>query len=201
MRTVVKSIVSGLALALALSAPAFAGPVEDAEAAYAADQKGDFATSMKLYQQAAAGGNAYAMYSIGLAHFDGKGVPRSYVNALTWYKQAADKGYPQAQLALGMMNEQGQGVRKNLPEAIKYYTLAANQGVTQAQSALGVAYTTGDPAQKINPDPAQAYAWFSIASKEDASANTRAQRMKGRLTPEQLAVADKIIAAYKPPKK
>ena len=200
MRYAVTSILSGMALALALSAPAFAGPVEDAEAAYAADQKGDFATSMKLYQQSAAGGNAYAMYSIGLIYFDGKGVDRSYVNALKYYKMASDKGYPQAQLAMGKMTEQGQGGKKNLPEAIKYYTLAANQGITEAQNLLGVAYTTGDPAQKVNPDPAQAYAWFTIASKEDASANTRAQRMKGRLTPEQIAAADKIIASYKPKK-
>jgi TPR repeat protein len=193
-----RTLVSGFALALVLAGPAVSGPVEDAEAAYAADQKGDYATAMKLYQSAALGGNAYAMYSIGLIYFDGKGVDRSYVQALKWYKQAADKAYPQAQHAYGAMHEQGQGVKRNIPEAVKYYTMAANQGYTLSQNALGVIYTTG--ADGVMPDTVQAYKWFSLAAKEDASAGSRAARLKGRLKPEQLAEVDKQLKDFKPKK-
>lgn len=194
----IRSLISGAALALVLAGPALAGPVEDAEAAYALDQKGDYAGAMKLYQSAALGGNAYAMYSIGLIYFDGKGVDRSYVQALKWYKQAADKGYPQAQHAYGAMQEQGQGVKKNFPEAVKYYTMAADQGYTLSQNALGVLYTTG--AEGVMPDTAQAYKWFTLAGKEDASAGSRAARLKGRLKPEQLADVEKQIKDFKPKK-
>ena len=200
MRNAAKSLVSGLVLALALASPAFAGPVEDAEAAYAADQKGDFPTAMKLYQSAAAAGNAYAMYSVGLMYFDGKGVDRSYVNSMKWYRQGAEKGYPQAQHAVGSMYELGQGVKKDMAEASKWYTMAANQGYTMSENALGMLYTTGDAAAKIMPDPAQAYVWFTLAGKDDASAATRATRIKPRLKPEQLDAATKQIAAFKPKK-
>ena len=193
-----RALLSGLALALVLAGPAVAGPTEDAEAAYALDQKGDYAGAMKLYQSAALGGNAYGMYSVGLMYFDGKGVDRSYVQALKWYKQASDKGYPQAQHAYGAMLEQGQGIKKNLGEAVKYYTMAANQGYTLSQNALGVAYTTGG--EGVMPDTAQAYKWFSLAAQEDASAGSRAARFKGRLKPEQLAEMDKQVKDFKPKK-
>jgi len=193
-----RSIISGIALALILTGPAFAGPTEDAEAAYAADQKGDFATAMRLYQSAAAGGNAYGMYSVGLMYFDGKGVPRSYVNAMKWYKQGAEKGYPQAQHAMGSMYEQGQGVKRDMAEAAKWYNMSANQGYTMSQNSLGILYTTGDGA--VPPNLVQAYFWFTLAGKEDASAATRAQRLKARLKPEQLAEAEKLIKEFKPKK-
>ncbi len=199
MKYAVRSIISGLALSLALAAPVLAGPQEDAEAAYAADQKGDFATAMKLYQTAAAGGSAYGMYSVGLMYFDGKGVDRSYVNAMKWYKQGAEKGYPQAQHAMGSMYEQGQGVKRDIAEAAKWYTMSANQGYVMSQNALGVIYTTGDAA--LPPNPVQAYYWFTLASKEDASAATRASRMKARMKPEDLAAAEKLVKDFKPAKK
>ena len=193
-----RSIISGVAVAFVLAGPALAGPAEDAEAAYAADQKGDFATAMRLYQSAADGGNAYGMYSVGLMYFDGKGVPRSYVNAMKWYKQGAEKGYPQAQHAMGSMYEQGQGVKRDIAEAAKWYTMSANQGYTMSQNSLGIIYTTGGGT--VQPDPVQAYVWFALAGKEDASAGTRAERLKGRLKPEQLAAAEKMIKDFKPKK-
>jgi TPR repeat protein len=201
MRQILRALFMGFAVILSLAAPAMADPEKDAQDAYAADQKGDFATAKKLYESAAAGGMPYAMYNLGIMYFEGKGVDRSYVNAMKWHKQAADKGYPQAQFAVGTMYEQAQGVKKDIAEAAKWYTMAADQGLTQAQSNLGVIYTTGDV--NVPADPQKAYFWFSLASKEDASAAPRAARLKAKLTPEQLAQTDKMIKDWKPkvPKK
>jgi uncharacterized protein len=201
MTQTLRSLFMGFAVVLALAGQAMADPDKDAEAAYAADQKGDFATAKKLYESAAAGGVAYAMYNLGIMYFDGKGVDRSYILAMKWHKQAAEKGYPQAQYAVGTMYEQAQGVKKDIAEAVKWYTLAADQGISQAQSNLGVIYTTGDV--NVPADPQKAYFWFTLASKEDASAASRAARLKPKLTPDQLAQADKMVKEWKPktPKK
>ena len=130
-----RSLLAGVVLAWGLAGPAAAGPNEDADAAFAADQKGDYATAMKLYQVAAQGGVAYAMYNIGVMYFDGKGVDRSYVQAMKWYRQAADKAYPHAQHAVGTLYENAQGVKKDLAEAVKWYTLAGHQNFLASQSA------------------------------------------------------------------
>ena len=181
--------------------PAMAGPTEDAEAAFAADNKGDYVTAMKLYQSAAAGGIPYAMFNIGVMYLDGKGVDRSYINAMKWYKQAAEKGYAQAQFAMGTMYEQSQGVKKDVAEAVKWYTQAANQGLMPAQQNLGVIYTTGEVGVPMNL--VQAHLWFNLASKENSSAGSRRDRLKAKMTPAQLAEAEKLFKEWKPvyPKK
>ncbi len=197
MKSFARVLLAGSIVALGFTAPVWATPADDARAGYEADQKGDYATAMKLYQTAAAGGDAYAMFNIGAIYFDGKGVERSYILAMKWYKQAAEKGYAAAQAVMGSMYEQGQGVKRDMAEASKWYTMAANQGVLQSQNALGVIYMTGDGA-KMQPNLEQAYYWFSIAAKQDASATARAGRVKGKLQPAQLADLDKKVAAFKP---
>ena len=198
MTQTIRSFLSSLLIALALACPAVAvaGPDEDAEAAFAADQKGDFANAMKLYLSAANGGVPYAMYNIGIMYFDGKGVDRSYVLAMKWYRQAAEKNYPHAQHALGTMYEKGQGVKRDVAEAVKWYTMAADQGYLLAQNNLGVIYTTGDTG--VAPNLVQAHLWFNLASKEDSSAGSRRDRLKAKMTPEQLAEAEKLAKDWKP---
>lgn len=192
----IRSFFVGFAVVLALAGPALADPEKDAEAGFAADQKGDFATAMKLYQSGAAGGVPYAMYNLGIMYFDGKGVDRSYVLAMKWYRQAADIGYAQAQHAVGTMYEQGQGVKKDMTEAAKWYRLAAEQGYMMSQNSLGVIYTTGDVGVPMNL--VQAHLWFNLASKENASAVSRRDRLKAKMTPEQIAEAEKLAKEWKP---
>lgn len=201
MTHLIRLLISSFLIAFALASPVAAGPDEDAEAAFAADQKGDYVTAMKLYQSAAVGGVPYAMYNIGIMYFDGKGVDRSYINAMKWYRQAADKSYPHALHALGTMHEKGQGVKRDVAEAVKWYTQAADQGFLAAQNSLGVIYTTGEVGVPLNP--VQAHFWFSLAAKEDSSAGSRRDRLKAKMTPAQLDESDKLVKAWKPkyPKK
>ncbi len=183
-------------LAAALASPAIAGPTEDTEAAYAADQKGDFAIAMKLYQSAVRGGVVYAMHNIGVMYFEGKGVDVSYVKALEWYHQAADKGYPDSQNAIGGIYERGESVKRSTEEAVKWYRLAADQGFLASQNSLGVIYASGDGG--VAADLVQAHLWFSLAAKEDASAASRRDRMAARMTPQQIAEAEKLARNWKP---
>ena len=191
-----RSFLACFLLAAALASPAVAGPVEDTEAAYAAVKKGDFAAAFKLFQSAARSGEDFAMHNVGTMYFEGMGVDRSYIQALEWYRQAADKGYASSQHAIGGMYERGEGVKRSAEEAAKWYRLAADQGNSASQNNLGVFYATGDGG--VEADSVRAHLWFSLAAKEDASAASRRDRMAARMTPQQIADAEKLAREWKP---
>jgi hypothetical protein len=69
----------------ALSGTTFAGPFEDATAAY---DRADYATALRLYRPLADRGNARAQILIGLMYDEGKGVRQDYAKAASWYRKA-----------------------------------------------------------------------------------------------------------------
>ena len=117
MRNLVRSIV--LLLALGLSEPVLAGPLEDADAAY---RKQDYTTALRL---AADQGDAGAQFNLGLMYDLGRGVPQDYAQAVKWYRLAANQGYASAQANLGNMYYLGQGVPKDYVLAYMWRNLAA----------------------------------------------------------------------------
>lgn len=191
--------VLSLALVAAHAGLATAGPADDVVAAYNAEQAGDFEKAVQLYERAAAGDDMYAMNNLGDMYYSGRGVKRSWVEAMKWYQQGADKGNADARHAVGMMYELGESVKKNASEAVKWYTMAANQGLARSQNALGILFTTG--ARGLEANPLRAYFWFSLAGKDDSAAMLRADRAKTKLNEEQIARGDKAIAGWKPKKK
>ena len=87
MRNFVRSIV--LLLALGLSEPVLAGPLEDADAAH---NKQDYATVLRLLRPLAEQGDARAQNNLGAMYDKGQGVPKDYVQAVKWWRLAADQG-------------------------------------------------------------------------------------------------------------
>jgi uncharacterized protein len=127
-------------LALAVSnGVAFAGPREDAQAAY---NRGDYATALQLLMPLVAGGDAGAQTTIGWIAAHGNGA---------------------AQATFGWMLENGQGVPKDEKEAIKWYLLAAEQGVVSAQINLGLMYETG---RGVPQDYDEAFRWYRRAAAQ-----------------------------------
>ena len=120
MRNLARAIV--LLLALGLSEPVLAGPLEDARAAYG---KEDYTTALRLFRPLADQGDADAQSMLGLMYDLGRGVPQDYAQAVKWYRLAADQGYAWAQNNLGNMYELGQGVPQDYVEAHKLFNLAA----------------------------------------------------------------------------
>jgi TPR repeat protein len=116
---------------------------------------------------------------------------------------AAEQGQADAQFAMGRRYEVGQGVPQNYFEAIKWYRLAAEQGHAKAQYNLGSMYREG---RGVPPDFVQAYVWFSLAASgfptSDAesrnSASQNRELMALRLTPAQLAEAQRLEREWKP---
>ena len=80
---------SAVALVLSLAAPAFAGPYEDASAAYI---KGEYATALRLWRPLANQGMNGAQYGLGLMYDKGRGVPQDFVHAHMWFDLSAAQG-------------------------------------------------------------------------------------------------------------
>ena len=89
MNHAIKIIVAALALLVAVSAPVAAGPFEDG---YAAHEKGDYATALRLLRPLAEGGNSDAQHNLGVMYEKGRGVPQDYAEAVKWYRKAAKRG-------------------------------------------------------------------------------------------------------------
>ena len=144
MRNFVRASV--LLLALVLSEPVLAGPLEDANAAYG---KEDYATALRLFRPLADQGGASAQFMLGFMYDNGEGVPKDYVQAAKWWRLAADQGDARAQFNLGLMYDVGQGVPKDYVQAVKWYRLAADRGYARAQFNLGFSYSKVRKATRV----------------------------------------------------
>jgi TPR repeat protein len=60
---------------------AAAGPFKDG---YAAANRQDYATALRLWTPMAEQGNASAQYNLGIMYANGQGVPKDYVLAAKW---------------------------------------------------------------------------------------------------------------------
>ncbi len=78
----------------------------------------DLPPGLAAYGSMAAKGDAKAMITIGLAYYEGTGVPQDYGRALDWFLRAYDKGNGDAVNNIGVMFRDGQAVAKN--EKIAY---------------------------------------------------------------------------------
>src|SRR5262249_17059142 len=107
------------------SAPATAGQLEDAVAAYV---RGDDETAVRLLRPLAEQGDARAQYHLGTRYFRGSGVAQDYAEALKWFRLSADQGNPDGQGALGSMYYMGKGVPQDYVLAHMWFNLSAARG-------------------------------------------------------------------------
>ena len=83
-----------VAIMLAFTVPANAGPFEDGHAAYA---RGDYANALNLLRPLAEQGLAEAQINLGRMYRLGRGVPRDYAAAHMWFTLAIAQGDEEAQ--------------------------------------------------------------------------------------------------------
>lgn len=194
--------VVALAAAIALAVPqaGTAGPHEDAIAAY---ERGDFAAALKLFQPLAEQGHAGAQANLGVMYATGRGVEQDFTQAVAWFRKAADQGDPAGQTNLGLVYYHGQGVEDNDSEAAIWWLKAAEQGYAPAQANLGLLYANG---RGVLTDYVQAHKWLSLAAtrfepggEQERAARTR-ELVARRMTPEQLAEAERLVRDWKPEK-
>jgi TPR repeat protein len=132
----------------------------EAQSAY---DQGDLVTAVRLFQELAAKGNAFAQSVLGELYMHGRGVPRDPVEAVAWLRKAAAQGQVGAELNLGVSYEQGLGVPKDKAEAARWYRRAAEQGDPGAQRYLGDMYAKGTGVAK---DWKEAESWYRKAAAQ-----------------------------------
>ena len=121
---------------------------------------------------------------------------RDYPTAMRLLRPLADQGNAYAQNDLGVRYDKGQGVPQDYAAALKWYRLAADQGVGEAQYSLGYMYAKG---HGVPQDYVQAHKWYSLtaaAGSRDAIKNRNI--VAGKMTPAQIAEAQKLASAWKP---
>jgi uncharacterized protein len=179
------------------------GPVEHADAGFAAFQRGDYATALRLLPPLADRGDARAQSNLGHMYYHGRGVRQDDPEALKWFRAAADQSDAQAQLHLGIMYAEGQAVPKDSAEAAKWYLLAADQGDAQAMYNLGLAYAKGEG---VSQDNVSAHMWFNLAAARFPASGARnlTAAVKSRdlvarkMSTSELAEAQKLAREWKP---
>ena len=88
--------------------------------------------------------------------------------------------------------------RRNYPTAVRLILPLAEQGNADAQYNLGVLYDNG---LGVPQDKVRAYMWFNLSAAQgrEGAAAFR-DLIAGRMTPTQIAEAQKLIRDWKPTK-
>ena len=141
-------------------------------------------------------GDVSAQNNLGYMYYNGQGVPQDYAEATTWYRKAADQGYLDAQYRLGVMYYKGLGVTQDDTQAESWFRKAADQSNPQAQYALGFMYANG---RGVPKDYVQSHMWFSLAASGGGTdAINSLNEVASKMTPEQIAEAQRLAREWKP---
>ena len=93
--------------------------------------------AIRLFELAAAQGDAEALCELSGMASAGRGMPASDVTAFDYMKRAAEAGMAEAQYRLASMFSEGRGTAPDPAAAIAWGRRAAQQGHTRAQFTLG----------------------------------------------------------------
>ena len=156
----------------------------------------NYAKAVEWVRKAAVQGNAGAESMLGEAYGLGQGVPRDYGKAVEWYRKAAAQGYAVAEIDLGRAYYFGLGVPRDYAKAAEWERKAAAQGHDVAETMLGFAYASG---RSVPQDYVRAYKWFNLAAAQGNTTAAHARSLlSSRMTPEQIADAQRLSAAFRP---
>ena len=163
----------------------------------------------KWFRKAAIQGLPKAEFRLGVAYLKGLGVSRNHDKALRWFRRAGLHGELDAAWFVAYVYQIGDGVPQNFAEAAKWYRIGAERGDAPCQGGLGVLYADG---RGVPKDYVLAYMWLnlSVANSDRQLPNLRNTNSKlaglldsiaARMTPEQIADAQKLAREWKPKSK
>ena len=96
------------------------------------------------------------------------------------------------------MYEEGIGVPQDYAEALHWYRKAAEQGDANAQINLGFMYNNG---RGVPQNLVQAYMWYKLSADQgNEMALQNLNRTATKMTPAQIAEAQKLAREWKPKK-
>ena len=122
------------------------------------------------------------------------GLKKDLGEARRWTERAAQAGDKKAMHNLALYYVEGSGGPKNTTTAAQWFRRAADLGLADSQYNLGRLYEEGFG---VAQNPAEAYKWYLIAAHAgDAESRASAQRLKGQLSAEAQAAAERSAGAY-----
>ncbi|MET3662887.1 peptidoglycan-binding protein [Aquamicrobium ahrensii] len=145
-------------------------------------------------REAAAAGDAKALFEIGARYAEARGVKEDTAAAAQWYERAAELGLAPAQYRIGNLYEKGIGVARDADKARKWYEMAAKQGNASAMHNLAVLLAMGTDGVAENEGAAR---WFKAAADlgvKDSQFNLGILAAKGVGMPQNLEESYKWFA-------
>ncbi len=145
---------------------------------------------------AAEAGDPRAQFALAIMYDTADGVPHDFPLALSWFRRAADGGYAVAQAKLGLMYLVGWAVPRDPTAAAGWYRKAADQGNRIAQARLAQLYAGGIG---VSQSLVEASVWARLAAAQgDALAAWLAERYAERMTPAEVAEAERRVRTWRP---
>jgi localization factor PodJL len=122
------------------------------------------------------------------------GLKKDLGEARVWTQRAADAGDRKAMHNLALYFVEGAGGPKNTTTAAQWFRRAADLGLVDSQYNLGRLYEEGFG---VSQNPAEAYKWYLIAARSgDGESRASAQRLKGQISAEAQAAAERAAASF-----
>src|SRR6185312_2655993 len=145
------------------TSPDTTGAVPAADAPLAAQAKIDVPADAGpvALRQAAAEGDAKALFEVGSRYAEGRGVKEDTTAAAKWYEKSAELGFAPAEYRIGNFSEKGIGVTRDIQKAKTWYQLAAGQGNASAMHNLAVLFAMAADGVTDNESAAR---WFQAAA-------------------------------------
>ncbi|GLS37525.1 peptidoglycan-binding protein [Mesorhizobium tianshanense] len=143
--------------------PDMTGTVTPVDASTAATAKIDIPADAgpAALRDAAADGDAKALFEIGSRYAESRGVKQDMAAAAKWYEKAAEFGFAPAEYRIGNFYEKGIGVARDVKKAKTWYQLAAEQGNASAMHNLAVLFAMAADGVTDNESAAH---WFQAAA-------------------------------------
>ncbi|TPI30093.1 peptidoglycan-binding protein [Mesorhizobium sp. B3-2-1] len=112
-------------------------------------------------RDAAAGGDAKALFEVGSRYAESRGVKEDMPAAAKWYERSAELGFAPAEYRIGNFYEKGIGVARDIKKSKTWYQLAAAQGNASAMHNLAVLFAMAADGVTDNESAAH---WFQEAA-------------------------------------
>ena len=167
----------------------------DYQRARSAYEAGEYAKALQIFERLSEAGNSQAQYDLSQMYFQGIGTSKSIEQGWMWMNRAADQGNIQAMLELGVRYQASTSLENGEEIAFLWFQKAAMAGSPVGQYNLARLYESG---KQTPVDLVQAYVWMTLSNKGgNPTAAPEAKALKARLSPDELASANRLMEELK----
>lgn len=157
----------------------------------------DAEQAVRHWQKSAETGYPPGQAALAQALMSGDGITKDPSEAVRLARLAAESGNSLGQAVLAQAYLRGEGgLVRSLSEFLRWTRLAANQGNRTSMEVLAVSFHTG---AGVPQDYVQAHMWANLAaSRGSARAMKLRDELAAKMTPEQIAEAQKTASRWRP---